>query len=228
MRNLALLSLLLLSGACASIPRPPVAVQGRHGEARAATVEKATALVELLDRQAPAVQAALGEFNRSKPSVWFVTGGKFKAVQCENCIVLRTDAMVVPEYFLTHELVHWYAVGTPWRRLPKAVEEGLADFLTCRIARRYELDRRRHHRAARAAVREGHVEVDFLRMLREDREDWGNYTALDHDILYAFGFTVVERIGVEGLYQLCLDHEDGVPPALLLERARLTREGGGW
>ena len=188
-------------------------------------------LSEVLDRQAPQVQAWLREFGEcreQRPSVWIVDTFGHKGMQFERCVVLRADAMRFPEFFLTHELVHWYAVGTPWSRLPKVVEEGLADHAVCQLLPEYEGDRRNRHSLVYSAFRQGSIEIDLLALLREDWEDWEDFNESDYAVLYAVGFAIVERIGIDALHQLCLDHGGGVPPEVLLDRARLSPQGSGF
>jgi hypothetical protein len=79
----------------------------------------------------------------------------------------------------------------------------------------------------RMQMRRGHVDVNLLELLGEKIEDTEDYTDSDYAILYAIGFVFVDRIGVDSLYQLCLDHEDGVPPSLILERAGIAEDGTG-
>ncbi len=103
-----------------------------------------------------------------------------------------------PRFSIAHELVHWY-VCPPWDRLPHVVEEGLADFIAV------EFDPKM--RAIRVPELEQRIaEVTPERRARTyaitNRTQSRTPADVKHD-MYAVGFEIVRRLGIERLRELC-------------------------
>jgi hypothetical protein len=153
-------------------------------------------------------------------------------------------------FLLGHELAHALFDET-WQALPQIVEEGLADHAGQAASPECGAKRRLAH-AIRlcswtgpglAIVVQGRVaeticarlEPDSLpepaRMLELDGRSYHDVKpAENRELLYAFGYLIVERIGVPRLRELCVAAKGSkLAPATLLEAARLDpRERKSW
>jgi hypothetical protein len=156
-------------------------------------------------------------------------------------------------FLLGHELSHALFDET-WQTLPQIVEEGLADHAgevaspACGARRRLihairlcswtgpGLEVREPGRAPRTIF--ARLEPESLpepaRMLELDGRSYHDVKpAENRELLYAFGYLIVERIGVARLRELCVEAraagKQKLAPAELLEAARLDpREKRSW
>lgn len=149
------------------------------------------------------VVAELG-YRRDEPvEIWLCPESPSLAVTFERCIVLdiydrRMESL---DGLLAHEIVHWHAFGTPMQwNLPHVVYEGLADYVSAALVPEWASDRRAlFNRLLDAARARGDL-PNVISRARLNARQWTAHPSNDrmHE-LYALGFTLVERIGLDEL-----------------------------
>lgn len=120
-----------------------------------------------------------------------------------RCIVVNPSGrrMEFVDLILAHELVHWHARGTPIQRnLPLVVGEGIAERIALDIVREYEADRRAVYGDLLDAARRRGDLPDLISRANLDEYGWHSLPpeSSRHE-LYALGFALVNRIGVDAL-----------------------------
>ena len=101
-------------------------------------------------------------------------------------------------FSVAHELVHWYA-SAPWEHLPHAVEEGLADYIAVHIAPEF-----RDERVAELERRLSSITPERREQALDVSErTWATTPRDVRSDAYAVGFEIVQRLGIEGLRELC-------------------------
>jgi hypothetical protein len=151
-------------------------------------------------------------------------------------------------WILAHELSH-YLLGDEWLPLPMIVEEGLCDTIAERLDPATGASRRLSHavllsswlgpglyvtqtqpETGRSETVHLRVRIDpdelpsIVSMLRFDEKSYHSVRDPKHNqLLYAFGYLLVNRIGIEKLSQLCSQARtagvETVPPEWLLAAA---------
>ena len=109
----------------------------------------------------------------------------------QDHIVLAREAQDEFDFFVAHELVHWYIDESPYAGLPHFIEEGLADWIACdlmgglegRIAQNIEI---------------GTMSVD-PRRLAVTGAGWSYLSREERQSLTRAGFDLVRRLGFEKL-----------------------------
>jgi len=135
--------LLVLAAGCLA-PQPPVTVRARHGIVRAPTQTEADEVAGLLDVTYPRVRAAVPDMRAIDVEVWiqdrltFVRGLPFPEDYAafnyrQGARIHLSRRSEDPATDLAHELVH-VLHGDDWDVLPAAIEEGLADVVSERVA----------------------------------------------------------------------------------------------
>lgn len=154
-------------------------------------------------------------------------------------------------WILAHELSH-YLLGDEWLPLPMIVEEGLCDTIAEKLDAVTGASRRLSHavllsswlgpglQVTRVNPENGRSETVQLRVLIDPEElpsvvsmlrfDEKSYHTVRHprynQLLYAFGYLLVNRIGVEKLSQLCAQARTAgvptIPPEWLLAAAGIS------
>lgn len=145
----------------------------------------------------------------------------------DRFIVVGSEAKYLRGFIVAHELVHWSADGA-WDRLPLVLEEGLADLIASQLdpigreAKLYDL--------ARVPAAENFGEIEAA--LGVSRETWAALVPAERYRAYWVGYIVTNRIGVEGLRELCAEAEaEGlrtVPIERVLVRAGLGTDVRAW
>ena len=93
---------------------------------------------ELLDSPlVPRVQVLLGSTRTEIPRLVLgdeptLPGGAY--ARCyQDYILVMGDGQKRLDFVIAHELVHWYIDDSPYAGLPHFIEEGLADWVSCRM-----------------------------------------------------------------------------------------------
>lgn len=194
MRKLILTAAIALTAACVSAP--PVTIDTEHGLVRASTREQAERVADAL-AVAPRVRDTLHATRADLPVLWVVEHdlGAARAVCYERRIELKPSAVELKpsavEYYVAHELVHWYMPGSSFDGLPHFVEEGLADFVALQLFGLVSAREREN-----AAI--GSVTVPTA-ALDADSRVWFTLPDETKLALTRLGFTVVSRLGMDGL-----------------------------
>lgn len=198
--------LLLLLPACATRGRtmiaPPCVVDRDGIVVRAEYVEEAERLVGDyvdLDRR---VRDMLGVHSPPTPEIWLMEEEFGETV---NGLSGFTPPIVCLErghhdnrQVVAHELSHHYQRRWP-ARLPTVVDEGLADLVAGMARDQLEEVRERHYHTLRRTRVQSIDHV--LELPAEDFEGiphlWGSCA------VRSVGFAIVDKLGVEGLLQMC-------------------------
>jgi len=109
-------------------------------------------------------------------------------------IEITPRGMRVHEYVLAHEACHWYIAGSRFDGLPLWVEEGLCDWIAYDVLGLLE--------GRRMELEDDVTSAIHLEHLHYDAVGWDRLTGRETDALYALGFRVVDRLGLERLAEL--------------------------
>jgi hypothetical protein len=217
-----------ISAACASeivIPDLPVSVSCQEGLVRASTEEDARRLAALLDELAPKVRELLGEARIEPAEVILMKRGLppcCGACNYGSMILMDESTRGHERIYLAHELVHWQCAGS-LMRLPNTVREGLADEIGVRLA---------PEECMPLAI--GYVTAfgrgtlsDPVAALNVPKDKlWDSEFDSSRTELYAVGYFVASKIGLDGLRALCSRAEregrDQVPAEWFLDEAHLS------
>ncbi len=123
-----------------------------------------------------------------------------RAVCYENYIVIMGEGQDSLDFFLAHELVHWYIDDSPYAGLPHFIEEGLADWISCEVTGVLE---------ARIAesVQIGTLSID-PRHLSVTSAGWSHLSRGEREALTRAGFDLVRRLGLAELRELLRAHSE--------------------
>jgi hypothetical protein len=206
MKRYFLLILLAATAACRAAP-PKFEYRGTHGIARSDCPGDARYLATTADALAHRVCERL-DIELTPP---FVIYHYFDSEATGVLVERKKDRMVdrwiligefalryQPRFTVAHELVHWY-VCPPWDRLPHVVEEGLADFIAIEFDPRLgsvRVPELEHRIAEITAERRTRTYAITNRTMERTPED------VKSD-MYAVGFEIVRRLGLERLRELC-------------------------
>jgi len=128
---------------------------------------------------------------------------------------------------LVHELTHWY-MTPPWDRLPVALEEGFADFVTLMLAPGSRPGRFERYRQ----VLSDPAWPDPRKLLSVTRREAPRVPRRVREKAYAIGYILTHKIGIDPLRQLCSRSGeagfDQIPPDALLASAGMSREQTAW
>ena len=170
----------------------------------------------------------LGERRDEPAEVWLDPGWPVHATTFERCIVFNPGEgrLKYADLILAHELVHWHVHDTALERnLPHTLVEGLCEWISAALVPELEADRRALFAGLLAdARRRGALPQVVARLGIEKRA----FTALPAETkheLYALGFTLVDRIGIEALREAA--ERGPLVPAEALELAGSDAAGGG-
>ncbi len=182
-----------------------------------------------IDRYFDLAAEKLG-YRRDEPvEVWLDPEWSRHATTFERCIVLNPSGrrIEVVDWILAHELVHWHADGTPLQRhLPHVIYEGLAERVAVDLVPRWEDDRRSLYERLIGLARErGELSALIVRA-GMDKYEWVSLPSDDGLYeLYALGFTLVDRIGVDALRDAA--ERGPVTLGAVLEMAGVAADGTG-
>jgi hypothetical protein len=208
MRHIRILLLVALGlSACRSTPG--FRVESPAGVASAYDVRDAWALAVLGNYFAPKVCEVLGvemapPFVIEEVSGVDIAGVDVKRDSADRIvsqrIVLGGVAMrVQTNRLVVHELVHWYK-SDPWDRLPHVVEEGLAEYICLIFAPEF-----RDPRVAELAEYRANLTPERReRALSVTWQNKGDIPKDERTEIYAVGYEIVERLGIEGVRALCV------------------------
>ena len=115
------------------------------------------------------------------------------AICYENYIAVMGDGRENLEFYVTHELVHWYIDESAYAGLPHFIEEGLADWIACE--RVGLLDAR-----ISEMQRIGTLEI-YPQYLGLDYPEWSRIPEDQQQALGRAGFDIVLRLGRDGLIE---------------------------
>jgi hypothetical protein len=208
MRHLGVL-LLLAFGLSACRSTPGFRVEAPAGVASAYDVRDAWALAVLGNYFAPKVCEVLGVEMAPPFVIEEVSGldGAGVDVKRDSAdrivsrrIVLGGAAMrVQANRIVVHELVHWYKAD-PWDRLPHVVEEGLAEYISLIFAPEFRDPRVAELAECRANLTPERRE----RALAVNRHNKDLIPKDERTEIYAVGYEIVERLGIDGVRALCV------------------------
>ena len=123
--------------------------------------------------------------------------GGARAICYENYIVIMGKGREALDYYLAHELVHWYIDDSPYAGLPHFIEEGLADWISCEVTGVLEA-------RITEAAQIGTLSIDPRHLLLEAEA----FMQLPYDAsvgLTRAGFDIVRRLGMDELRGLAQD-----------------------
>jgi hypothetical protein len=116
------------------------------------------------------------------------------AICYENYIVVMGDGLDALDYYIAHELVHWYIDDSPYAGLPHFLEEGFADWIACDLTGTLDARRAETSQLGSLSINPRHLALDV--------EGWRRLPASDCDKLTRAGFDLVHRLGLEQLREL--------------------------
>jgi len=158
------------------------------------------------------VQATLGSTRADLPRLVLEDAPTLpngaRAICYEDRIVLAGEGQAEYDFFLAHELVHWYIDDSPYAGLPHFIEEGLADWISCDVT---------------GVLRERIVESIAIGTLSIDPRHldvtaagWSCLSLDEREGLTRAGFDLVRRLGLAGIRELALQNGDS---GVYLQRA---------
>jgi len=119
-----------------------------------------------------------------------------RAICYENYIVITRDGQDSFDYYLAHELVHWYVGESPYAGLPHFIEEGL-DWIACDVTGVLEYRIAESSQIGSLSIDPRHLSIEaeaFMQLPRDPTVD------LTHA-----GFDIVRRLGMDELRELGQD-----------------------
>ncbi len=148
------------------------------------------------------VKTVLGSSRAEVPRLVFVDEptmpGGARAVCYTDRIVIMGKGREFIDYYVAHELVHWYIDDSPYAGLPHFIEEGLADWIACDLTGVLEA------RIVEAA-QIGTLAID-PRHLPLEAEEFMNLPYDASVDLTRAGFDLIRRLGLEKLRELLRDN----------------------
>lgn len=193
MRSICVLLACALVACTTASPRG--VIDTPYGRVRAADVHTAQRVAEALGLT-QRVRSFLDSERADLPEIWVVdrlAGGSRYGICFAKRIELFRAAFVHVDYYVAHELVHWYAHDSPFARLPVFVEEGLADYIALRLTGLHDARVSEHRRMGGVSFPPD--------MLHADKESWGSWSFEDCEAATRLGFEVVSVLGLEGLLE---------------------------
>lgn len=176
MRHTTFLPFLLMAyaSACKSLPfeKPPIELKSVEGTVLAWDEERARMVASTLDRYARRVRICLGAPSPidaragPPPVVWFlrepyVDGSDGSVLDIahplgdtEYVIVIGSAHEGSLHEIVPHELAHWYMHDEGWDALPPVIEEGVADYVACKVNDDLDAFRERFPRPTIGAMEE--------------------------------------------------------------------------
>jgi hypothetical protein len=147
---------------------------------------------------APQVQATLGSTRADLPRLVLDDAPTLpngaRAICYEDRIVLAAEGQAAFDFYVAHELVHWYIDDSPYAGLPHFIEEGLADWISCDLTGVLE-DRIVESIAIETmSIDPRHLDVTAA--------GWSLLSRDERESLTRAGFDLVRRLGLSELREL--------------------------
>jgi len=237
------------------IPRRPEGgvAEAKHGKVLGSSFDQinvAFALSRSLDRYFEAVAERLGYRRETPLEVWLDPEWASAATAFDTCIVVNPRMLQIEEHsgaatdemcvavdprllqpgqadgIMAHELTHWHAMFTPLRNLPQVAYEGLACKVVAEVVPGWDAAQRA---ALDPLIDAARARGDLPDLLARADMDVNSWTTPPFDErledLYALGFRLVDRIGIDPL----IDAAEKGPVTLeeILAMAGVGPDGSG-
>jgi hypothetical protein len=142
------------------------------------------------------------------------TPGGARAVCRDNHIrVMGKGQELSLDYYVAHELVHWYIDDSPYAGLPSFLEEGVADWIACDLTGVLDARIEESARIGSLSINPRHLSLDAEEFIQLPRETTSDLTRA--------GFDIVRRLGLPRLRELL---QDDAAPLDYLRAAGILRD----
>ena len=101
-------------------------------------------------------------------------------------------------YYIAHELVHWYTHDSPYEGLPLFIEEGLADWIACDLTGGLNSRIAENEQIGTLSIDPRHLWLDNAEFRQLPRDEYVDLTRA--------GFEIVRRLGLPRLRELLRDN----------------------
>jgi hypothetical protein len=146
------------------------------------------------------VRSHLGSTREETPRFLLTSRERLRCGCIASCyddyIVVAVDGHDTLDFFVAHELVHWYVVDSPFAGMPLFLEEGLADWIACDVTGHLEARIVESHLIGSVEIQPSHLYVDAA--------GWCELSSPVVEDLTRAGFDLIRRLGMERVRELAL------------------------